>query len=111
FLAAALALAGSPGPNTLSLAAIGAAYGWRRGRNYLIGLSLGMALVIALVGSGVTGLVFLVPGARPAVIAIASAYFIWLAWKIATAPPLGEAGGNASPPGPMAAVLVSLTNP
>lgn len=50
FVAAALALTGSPEPNTLSLAAFGAAFGRARGLGYMVGLNLGMVLVIAIVG-------------------------------------------------------------
>ena len=50
FIVAALALTGSPGPNTLSLAAVGAAYGRVRGFRYMLGLNLGVFIVIAIVG-------------------------------------------------------------
>ena len=56
FLLAGLALTGSPGPNTLSLAATGAAFGVRRGIAYMIGLVLGMIGVMAIVASGVAAL-------------------------------------------------------
>ena len=111
FYAAAFALAGSPGPNTLSLAAVGAAFGWRRGLAYMCGLTLGMVFVIALVGSGVASLIFLIPGAAPVVTALAAAYFLYLAWRIATAPPLSQNHTDARPPSWMAAVFVSLANP
>ncbi len=111
FLAAAFALAGSPGPNTLSLAAVGAAYGARRGIGYMLGLTLGMAFVIALVGTGVASLLFTLPGAAPVITGIAAAYFIYLAWRIATAPPLAGDNPGGKPPSWMAAIVVSLANP
>ncbi len=111
FLAAAFALAGSPGPNTLSLAAVGAAFGARRGLSYLTGLTLGMLIVIALVGTGIAGLLLAVPGAAPVITGLAAAYFIYLAWRIATAPPLSNSGTEAKPPSWMAAAFVSLANP
>ncbi len=111
FLAAAFALAGSPGPNTLSLAAVGAAYGYRRGVGYLLGLTLGMLFVIALTGSGVAGLLFLIPGAGPVVTLAAAAYFLYLAWKIATAPPISGPSADGKPPTWIAAIFVSLANP
>ena len=46
FLIAAVALAGSPGPAMLSLAATGAAFGARRGFAYLAGIVVGMVAVI-----------------------------------------------------------------
>lgn len=94
FMLAAIALIGSPGPNTLSLAAVGASFGPVRGLNYMLGLNLGMVLVIALVGSGVAGMVLAVPGIAPAVTLVAAAYFLYLAYKIATAPPLSKSDGT-----------------
>ena len=53
FILAGLALAGSPGPATLSLAATGAAFGTRRGLGYMTGINLGMVGVMAITASGV----------------------------------------------------------
>ncbi len=111
FLAAAFALAGSPGPNTLSLAAVGAAFGAKHGYGYLVGLTLGMVIVITLVGTGIGGLVFAIPGAAPVVTALAAAYFVYLAWKIATARALSGDTVDAKPPSWVAAIFVSLANP
>jgi threonine/homoserine/homoserine lactone efflux protein len=91
FLLAALALTGSPGPNTLSMAAVGASFGRLRGLEYMAGLNLGMVAVIALVGTGFAGIVLAVPGIAPVVTALAAAYFLYLAYRIATAPPLKQA--------------------
>src|SRR6267378_344250 len=49
FLLAAVALAGSPGPATLSLTATGAAFGPRRGAAYLAGIVVGMMAVMDIV--------------------------------------------------------------
>ncbi len=111
FLAAAFALAGSPGPNTLALAAVGAAFGYRRGLAFMFGLNLGMVLVIAIVGSGVGATLFVIPGAAQIIALLAAAYFLYLAVKIATAPPLSADDSNRPPPTWIAAVFVSLANP
>lgn len=111
FLIAAVALAGSPGPATLSLAAAGAAFGARRGLSYLVGLVLGMVAVMALVASGMVGLLLAVPGVAPVVAALAAIYFLWLAWRIATAPPLSKEGASRAPPALAAGLLLSLVNP
>ena len=42
----------TPGPGVLSLAGVGAAYGWRQGFRYLFGLFLGTNLVCFAVISG-----------------------------------------------------------
>lgn len=111
FLVAALALTGSPGPNTLSLAAVGSGFGRRRGLSYMIGLNIGMALVIALTGSGVSAAVLAFPAVEPVVVAAAILYFLWLAWRIATAPPISKTKGPSHTPRWHQGVAISLLNP
>jgi len=108
---AGLALAGSPGPATLSLTATGAAFGARRGFGYMTGINVGMLAVMVITASGVVGLLLAVPGATPAVSVLAGAYFLYLAYRIATAPPLADASAQQSPPSFAAGVLLSLINP
>ncbi|SCM79714.1 conserved membrane hypothetical protein [uncultured Pleomorphomonas sp.] len=111
FLLTSLALVGSPGPNTLSLAALGAAFGTRRGVPYMVGLDLGMVVVVALVGSGLWAVILSYPGIAPVVTLAASAYLLYLAFRIATAPPMGAAEAPGREPGLSAGVMLSLTNP
>jgi threonine/homoserine/homoserine lactone efflux protein len=111
FILAAFALAGSPGPATLSLAATGAAFGARRGFPYMIGIGIGMVGVMAITASGVVGVLLALPGATPIVSALAGAYFLYLAWRIATAPPLSETTEQQSAPSFTAGALLSLINP
>ena len=111
FLLAAVALAGSPGPATLSLAAAGAAFGARRVVGYFIGIVVGMVAVMAITASGLVGLLMAVPGATPIVTVAAALYFVWLAWRIATAPPLSDAAGQRQPPSLAGRLALSLVNP
>ena len=111
FLLAALVLAGSPGPNTMSLAAAGAAFGARRSVAYMIGLALGMLAVMVIVASGVVAMLVAVPGIAPVATIGSVIYFVYLAWKIATAPPLSEADGGRAAPSFLAGVSLSLVNP
>jgi threonine/homoserine/homoserine lactone efflux protein len=111
FTLAGLALAGSPGPATLSLAATGAAFGSRRGLGYMAGIVVGMLGVIALVASGLTGLALAIPGAGPVVIALSAAYFLYLAYRIATAPPLAGEAVQRTAPSFLAGFTLSLINP
>ncbi len=111
FLLATLALAGSPGPNTLSLAAVGSGFGGVRGMPYMAGLTLGMALVIGLCASGVSAVVIALPGLASVIFGAAAVYFLWLAWRIATAPPLGQARGPDHAPRWPEGVVISLMNP
>jgi threonine/homoserine/homoserine lactone efflux protein len=111
FLLASIALAGSPGPATLSLAAAGAAFGSRRVAGYLAGIVIGMVAVMAITASGLVGLLLAVPGATPLVTAGAALYFVWLAWRIATAPPLAARAGQGRAPSFAAGFGLSLINP
>ena len=113
FLIAALALTGSPGPNTLSIAAVGASFGRLRGVRYMLGLNLGMLIVIAIVGTGMAGAVLAVPGIAPVVTVLAAAYFLYLAYRIATAPPLRrkDLSAEATAPRWYEGVGLSLVNP
>jgi len=110
FVLAGLALAGSPGPATLSLAATGAAFGARRSLGYMTGLVVGIVGVMAITASGVIGLVLALPGAMPVVLAASAAYFLYLAFRIATAPPLA-AGGTQREPSMAGGLFLSLVNP
>ena len=111
FLLAGLALAGSPGPATLSLAAAGAAFGTRRVAGYLVGIVVGMVAVMAITASGVVALLLAVPGVAPVVTVAAALYFVWLAWRIATAPPLSANGGDRQSPSFLGGFGLSLVNP
>ena len=111
FVVAGLALAGSPGPNTLSLAATGAAFGARRGIGYLIGLVAGMVLVMAVTASGLVGMLLAVPGATPVIVTLAAFYFVYLAFRIATAPPLVDGNGDREAPAFIGGLFLSLVNP
>ena len=111
FILAGLALAGSPGPATLSLAATGAAFGARRGIGYMTGINLGMVAVMAITASGIVGLLLALPGATPVVIGLSGVYFAYLAFRIATAPPLTDAGEERRQPSFAGGIFLSLVNP
>jgi threonine/homoserine/homoserine lactone efflux protein len=109
---AALPLMGSPGPATLSSAAMGTAFGMRAGLPYVAGICLGTATVLLLIATGISGLVFVVPGAVPVVTGLAAAYILYLAWKIATAPVGGlNRDPGARPAGFVGGYLLAVANP
>jgi threonine/homoserine/homoserine lactone efflux protein len=108
---AGLVLAGSPGPNTMSLAAAGAAFGARRSTAFMAGMALGMLVVMVIVASGVVAMLLAVPGIAPVATIAALLYFVYLAWKIATAPPLAEATPDRPAPSSVDGLLQSLVNP
>lgn len=111
FVLAGFALAGSPGPATLSLAATGAAFGARRGLGYMTGIDIGMLAVMGITASGMMGILLAVPGVTPIVAAMAGAYFVYLAFRIATAPPLEDTAEQRQPPSFSGGVFLSLVNP
>ncbi len=90
----AAAIMGSPGPATISLVAAGSVYGIRRSLPYLIGVIAGTAAVLIAVASGITAALLAVPGIRSVLIWIAAAYILWVAYHIATAPPLAAQGSG-----------------
>jgi threonine/homoserine/homoserine lactone efflux protein len=111
FILAGFALAGSPGPSNLSLAAVGAAFGARRTLGYLAGIVTGLVPVMAITGSGALGVLLAVPGATPVVLALVAAYFAYLAFRIATAPPLREHNPHVHQPSFAGGAFLSLVNP
>jgi len=111
FILAGFALAGSPGPATLSLASAGAAFGARRGLGYMAGLLIGMVVVMAVTATGMTSVLLALPWAAPIVITASAAYFVYLAVRIATAPPLTADAGQRRRPSFAAGLLLSLVNP
>lgn len=111
FLIAALALTGSPGPATLGLAAAGAAFGLRRSWLLIAGIVIGVLAVLALAASGLIGLVLAQPQLRIAVTLLAALYMLYLAYRIATAPPLRDQAAGAAAPGFGQGVFLGLGNP
>lgn len=110
-LLAALIVMGSPGPSTMSATAVGAAFGLRRSLGYLAGLILGTTTVLLAVAAGVVSVLTSVPQAAPVLLAASAAYILYLAWKIATAPPLSEPDGQARAPRFPGGYLLAVANP
>jgi len=108
-LLTSLAIMGSPGPATVSLTAAGVAFGMHSSLRYLAGVITGTAVVLLAVAAGLTGALLAVPGVRPALIAVAVAYILYLAYHIATAPPL--APGAAAAPSFAGGLLLGIANP
>ena len=113
FLLAAIALTGSPGPAVLSCAASGAAFGLRRSLGYILGLIVGMMIVISAVAGGVTGALLAIEGAAPVLAIAAAIYILYLAWRIATAPPpdAPDQASAARPPSIGGGIFLQLVNP
>ena len=90
FTLAAIALLASPGPATLALAASGAAYGMQRSMRFFLGITLGLAIAMALVATGVYVVLHSLPVLATALTVISIVYMFWLAYRIGTAPPIQD---------------------
>ncbi len=108
---AALPLFGSPGPATLSVAGVGAAFGFRRGAPYLLGIIAGTVSVMLLAGAGVTALLLAEPELLLGLSLLAGAYILHLAWKIATGPVGDLAAARRKAPAFAPGLLLALANP
>jgi threonine/homoserine/homoserine lactone efflux protein len=110
-LLSSLAIMGSPGPTTLSLVAAGSAYGARACLAYAAGLVAGTAVVLLAVATGITAALLAVPALSTVLVAASAAYILWLAYHIATAPPLHEPAAGAAAPSLAAGALLGVANP
>lgn len=110
-LLAAFPLMGSPGPATLSLAATGSVFGIARSLWYLAGIILGTSAVLLMIATGITGILFAVPGLLPVLTAAALIYILYLAYKIATAPILSQDVENKAAPSMLGGLLLAVANP
>ena len=109
-LASAAALMASPGPATLSVAATAAAYGFRRSLPYALGINLGTILVLLAMALGASTLLYALPALALPVSIAASLYILYLAFQIATAPPLTDKAGELAP-GLAPGLLLAIANP
>jgi len=110
-LLTSLAIMGSPGPATISLTATGVAFGVRRSARYLAGIIAGTIVVLVMVAAGLTGALLALPAVRPAFIVVAAVYILYLAYHIATAPPLAGADRHAPAPSLGGGLLLGIANP
>jgi threonine/homoserine/homoserine lactone efflux protein len=108
---ASVVVMGSPGPSTMSVTAIGAAFGPRRSVGYFSGLVLGTIAVLAAVAAGLVSILLSVPRLAPVLLAVSAAYMIYLAFRIATAPPLSKRSDTISAPSFTAGFLLAIANP
>ncbi len=77
----------TPGPNNLMLMASGANYGLRRTVPHMLGISLGHAFMVVMVGVVLLRMFETYPILNTVLKVLSATYMIWLAWKIANAVP------------------------
>ena len=106
-----LAIMGSPGPATISLVAAGSVRGVRRSFPYLFGIIVGTTLVLVAVATGITAALLAIPAIGSVLIWISVAYILWLAYHIATAPPLSKLTGASNAFSLMGGAILGIANP
>ncbi|MFU8825396.1 LysE family translocator, partial [Yoonia sp.] len=77
----------TPGPNNLMVMASGANYGLRRTVPHVLGISLGHAFMVWMVGVVLLQVFDSYPALNLILKVLSTAYMLWLAWKIANAVP------------------------
>ncbi len=106
-----LAIMGSPGPATISLIAAGSVYGVRRSLPYLAGIIVGTTIVLVAVATGITAALMAMPAIGSVLIGISATYILWLAYHIATAPPLSDQTEATDAPVFAGGALLGIANP
>ena len=103
----------TPGPNNTMLMTSGLNFGFRRGLPHLWGVSLGFAVMVLAVGSGLGAVFQLYPVLYTVLKYVGAAYLLYLAWQIAVSPPPapGERGAAGKPISFLQAVAFQWVNP
>ena len=81
----------TPGPNNLMLMASGTNFGLKRTLPHMAGITIGFALMIVLVGLGLTQVFDAYPVTLMVLKGVSAVYLVYLAWKIANAAPPPDA--------------------
>lgn len=94
FVVAAIALLGSPGPGIAALVAVGRSFQRGAALRFYGMMQLGLAIAAGISALGLAGLLAASPLLQSALLLVATAYLLWLAWAIASAPVAGELVGE-----------------
>ncbi|MGC1548153.1 MAG: LysE family transporter [Rhodanobacter sp.] len=116
FSLSAIALLGSPGPAIAALIAVGRSQGFASGFRYYVGLQFGLAAAAGATAAGLFSMLKAIPSALEVLTVLATAYLIFLAYKIATAPVGATPTGMAIERAPAASTaragfVLGVTNP
>ncbi|AXI55835.1 LysE family translocator [Sulfitobacter sp. JL08] len=101
----------TPGPNNLMLMASGANFGFRRTIPHMLGVGLGFAFMVVLVGAGLAQVFSQFPVTNTILKIVSVAYLLFLAFKIATAASIKKGVSVGSPMTFMQAALFQWVNP
>lgn len=102
----------TPGPNNVMLTASGANYGFLRTLPHIFGILGGCFLLFAGIALGLGLLFERYPAVQMLLRVVGSAYLLYLAWRIATAPPPDlRRGGEGRPLSFWQAAAFQFANP
>ena len=101
----------TPGPGVLSVAGVGAAFGYKSGLRYILGLCLGTNLVALAVVTGLATIVLSNYALRMILMVCSSSYLLFLAYKIASRGADISFLRSEQKPGVLAGFLLQLVNP
>ena len=101
----------TPGPNNMMLLASGVNFGFRRTVPHMLGISIGHALMVFLVGLGLAGVFRAWPPALMGLKVASVVYMLWLAWKIAHSGAPGEGRAKPQPMTFLQAAAFQWVNP
>jgi threonine/homoserine/homoserine lactone efflux protein len=93
-----VAMAATPGPNNVMVAASGATFGFAASVPHILGISVGFPVMLALIAVGAGGPLQAWPWLHEALRWIGAAYLLWLAWHIALARPATAGTARGSRP-------------
>ena len=111
FAAAVIFLIITPGPGVLSLAGVGAAFGYRDGARYFVGLFAGNNMVCLTVITGLAAVMLADPRVRLVAYGASVAYLAWIAFRIAFAGSKVAFIERPKPPGIGGGILLQAINP
>jgi threonine/homoserine/homoserine lactone efflux protein len=107
----AVAMSFTPGPNVVMVTASAANHGFHRIIPHMLGITLGFALMVMIVGVGLGSLVLIDPRFHALLKWIGAAYLLYLAWRIANSGASDKEAVVAKPIGFYEAALFQWVNP
>ncbi|MES1949321.1 hypothetical protein S4A8_00630 [Salinisphaera sp. S4-8] len=93
-----VAMSGTPGPNNIMLTASGARFGYRRTLPHMVGILGGCVLLFMATALGLGAIFERYESVQWGLRLAGSAYLLYLAWRIATAPPPALADADTARP-------------
>lgn len=101
----------TPGPNNIMLATAGATAGFRATVPHMLGISIGLSVQIALIGTGIATLMHQYPTLTVVMRVLAVGYLLWLAVQLLRPSAGGEHGSAGQPLSFIGAALFQWINP